>query len=289
MTGAAGQKRVTDIFIKDFPVPLPPLPEQQAIADYLDQETSRVDELVRKKERFIELLTEKRSALISRAVTQGLNPTAPRRPSGITWLGDIPAHWEVKRLKNLFEIFNGSTPSSSEESYWEGSIPWVTPDDLGQLNGTIISETGRYLTEEGYHSCGTSLALEGSIVISTRAPIGHMAIMDVPMCTNQGCKSLSAKKEISSGYFFYQLLSGKSVLQSRGCGSTFQELSKTNLETITLCCPPLSEQKEIAAFLDAETSKIESLMEKERRHIELLGEYRSALITEVVTGRRRIC
>jgi type I restriction enzyme S subunit len=210
-------------------------------------------------------------------------PYPAYKDSGVGWLGKIPEHWQGKKLKYLFRVVNGSTPKSTDPEYWDGEIPWVTPEDLGKLsNGTIIS-TERCITEAGYQSCGTTLVPTGSLVLSTRAPIGHLAVAAVNLCTNQGCRSLIFKSASDRQFYFYQLLAAKSELQYLGQGSTFQELGKYKLEATMLVTPPSHEQHAIAAFLDRETAKIDALMAKKERLIELLQEKRSALITCAVT------
>ncbi|MCB9367134.1 MAG: restriction endonuclease subunit S [Calditrichaeota bacterium] len=263
----------------------PPLPEQRAIAAFLDRETGRIDELIAKKERQIELLQEKRQALISHAVTKGLNPQANLKDSGIEWLGMIPEGWEVKPIRRIFRIVNGSTPKSSEPDYWEGDIAWATPDEMGKLNGDTLTETQRTLTREGYDSCGTTLVPIGSLILSTRAPIGHLAIAGIPLCTNQGCRSLVFDTKGDTQYYFYLTLSAREELASRGEGTTFKELSKDKLAEVKFTSPPLSEQRAIAAFLDRETGRIDNMANKIRESIEKLREYRTALISAAVTGK----
>lgn len=205
------------------------------------------------------------------------------RPSGIEWLGEIPEHWEVKALKRTFTTINGATPKSCNPEYWDGDIPWATPDDLGNLRGSTLNATRRMITQEGYASCGVALAAEGSLVLSTRAPIGHLAIAGVRLCTNQGCRSLVFRGDDDRRFFFYQLFTTRPELQSLGQGSTFTELSRDRLTSTYLVSPPLPEQRAIAAFLDHETARIDALIEKKRRQIELLQEKRSALISHAVT------
>lgn len=212
-------------------------------------------------------------------------PYPQYKDSGVDWLGKVPSHWGVKRVKRLFEVVNGSTPKSEEPSYWDGDIPWVTPDDLGELNSKELLKPRRYITEEGYRSCGTSLVPRGSIVLSTRAPIGHLAIAGVNLCTNQGCRSLVFRKNHDQHFFYYQLFVVRSELELWGKGSTFKELSKSNLESILLVDPPLDEQLAITSFLNQETSKIDALISKVREGIELSKEYRTALISAAVTGK----
>lgn len=205
------------------------------------------------------------------------------KDSGVEWLGQVPVHWDVVRLKHLFFIINGGTPDSEIAEYWDGNIPWVTPDDLGDLVDPIIQSTRRYITEAGYQSCGTTLAPAGSLVLSTRAPIGHVAIAGVDLCTNQGCRCLVFRRPSVPKFFYFQLIAARPELVSWGQGSTFKELSRAKLGDVYLTVPPEPEQRWIATFLDRETAKIDALVEKKRRLIELLEERRSALITKAVT------
>ena len=205
-------------------------------------------------------------------------PYPKYKDSGVEWLGKIPAHWKVKRVKRLFKVVNGSTPKSEEPSYWDGDIPWVTPDDLGELNSKELLEPRRFITEEGYQSCGTAMVPRGSIILSTRAPIGHLAIAGVNLCTNQGCRSLVFRKNHDQHFFYYLLFAAHSELESWGQGSTFKELSKSNLEYISLVEPPLDEQQAITSFLDREIAKIDALISKKEKLIELLKEKRTCLL-----------
>jgi type I restriction enzyme S subunit len=223
---------------------------------------------------------------IERPATTGLGrfkPYPAYKDSGVEWLGEIPAHWEVKRLRFLFRIVNGSTPATGTPGYWDGDIPWVTPDDLGELSKPFIESTRRSITEAGYKSCGVTLVPPGSLVLSTRAPIGHLGIAAVELCTNQGCRGLVLRREASEKFFFYHLLSAKPELEARGQGSTFRELSTENLASVSVAFPPVPEQRAIAAFLDRETARIDALVEKKERLIALLQEKRTALISQAVT------
>ncbi|MGH9320523.1 MAG: restriction endonuclease subunit S [Vicinamibacteria bacterium] len=205
------------------------------------------------------------------------------KDSYVEWLGEIPSHWEVKRLKRVFRVVNGSTPESGEPEFWDGGIPWVTPEDLGDLAGTLIRATRRSITESGYRSCGTTLVPAGSLVLSTRAPIGHLAVAGGDLCTNQGCRSLVFRNEASHQFFYYQILAARGEFESLGQGSTFEELGKGQLEDVVIVEPASPEQRAIAAFLDRETAKIDGLVAMKERLIELLQERRTALITRAVT------
>jgi type I restriction enzyme S subunit len=199
-------------------------------------------------------------------------PYPEYKDSGVEWLGKIPKHWEVIRLKQLCGVVNGSTPRSEVADYWDGHIVWITPEDLGQLDSPGIGASQKRITIAGYRSCGTSLVPAGSIILSTRAPIGHLGIATTAVCTNQGCRSLVFRDPWRSDekFFYYQLLAARKELQSRGQGSTFRELSKQNLEKIPLAVMTHSEQVLLRVFLDKETAKIDALIAKKRRLIELL-------------------
>ena len=218
------------------------------------------------------------------------NESAPRfrpypeyRDSGVEWLGEIPAHWEATALKRQFRVVNGSTPKSGEPDNWDGNIPWVTPEDLGRMNGRVLHEPARYLTRKGYDSCGTQMVRAGSLVLSTRAPIGHLAHAGTAICTNQGCRSLVFRHAADETYFYFQLRATRPVLEAAGRGSTFKELASEDLESVDLAVPPPDEQRAIASFLDRERAKIDALVARKERLIELLREKRTALITRAVT------
>ena len=223
--------------------------------------------------------------------TDGIALARPRRfqryseykDSGVEWLGQIPEHWDAKALKRGFRVVNGSTPKSGEPENWDGDIPWFTPDDLGKNIGKVLDEPARYITRKGYESCGTRMVRTGSLVLSTRAPIGHLAIAGTPLCTNQGCRSLVPRGPCGETYFYFQLHAAREVLRSAGRGSTFMELSTADLESIMLAVPPPDEQRDITAFLDRETAKIDALVATRERLIDLLQEKRTALITRAVT------
>jgi len=205
------------------------------------------------------------------------------KDSGVEWIGEIPEHWGVKPLKRVFKIINGGTPSSSEESYWNGEIVWVTPNDLSKLTEACIVDSERKITQDGLHNCSARIVPKGSIVISTRAPIGYVAIAGVSLCTNQGCKSLVAINKVNPKYFYYWMHSISFYLNVLGQGTTFIELSNSSLSMVELLTPSINEQKAIANFLDQKTAVIDDLIADKEKLIELLQEKRQAIITEAVT------
>jgi len=205
------------------------------------------------------------------------------RDSGVEWLGEVPGHWDVLALKKSFQIIGGSTPKSDMESFWDGDILWATPSDLSKRDSVYMNDTQRKITAAGLASCGTTLVPARSIVLSTRAPIGSLAIADTEMCTNQGCKSLVPLENTSTEYFAYLLSISSTELNIHGKGTTFLELSGDELGAFKAPVPPLLEQTQIAAFLDRETAKIDALVAEQRRLMALLKEKRQAVISHAVT------
>ena len=206
------------------------------------------------------------------------------RDSGVDWLGEIPVEWEVIALKRKILIVNGSTPKSSESENWDGDIIWVTPADLSKTSIKFVYDSQRKITIDGLNSCGTKLVPIKSIILSTRAPIGTVALSAVVLCTNQGCKSLvKDSTDIYEDYIYYQILVSDVQLNSLGSGTTFKELSYDSLSMYKIVLPSISMQKAITEFLDKKTSQIDVLIEKKKDLIKKLKEQRMALITKAVT------
>jgi len=266
-------------------VAIPTPAEQIAIVAYLDYVDQMLRGGVSQKERLVELMEEYKQAVIQQAVTLGLDPDVPLKPSGVEWLGDIPEHWEVRRLRTLARIINGATPSTQDSLNWDGDIGWLTPDDLGKLATRYVHKGSRSITLKGYESCGATLAPSGSLAISTRAPIGHIGILQHEACVNQGCRLLTPNNLVESTWLYFSLKAFNDELSSLGQGSTFTELSRDKLGDFAIALPPLPEQTAIVAHLDKLTSDIDAAIAHTRREIELLEEYRTRLIADVVTGR----
>ncbi len=279
-------KRVNVIDIKNFLVPVPPVADQRAIVAFLDRETGKIDRLKEVRREQIKVLREQRAAVIHHAVTQGLDPHAPKKESGIPWLGEVPEHWEVRRLKTVSRISAGGTPASTERSYWDGDVIWLCPTDLGKANQRSITCSARKITLEGVKAANLDTLPVGSLVISTRAPVGSLGLLDVEATTNQGCKGVVFDKRAAVPDFFYFLIQcAVSYMNAAAQGATFVELSGAQLKDLGIIRPSVKEQKEIVAHIDRETSKIDTLIAKYEKELELLDEYRASLISHAVTGK----
>ncbi len=276
---------IDDVRNLEIPIPIVEY-EQKTIWKFLNTENSKIDSLISKQQKMIELLEEKRQAIITHAVTKGLDPNVPMKDSGIEWIGEIPEDWNVVKIRRKFSVVNGSTPKSDNEDYWDGDICWITPEDLSRENGVVLNDSRRKITQTGYESCGTKLVLKGSIILSTRAPIGYVKIAGKELCTNQGCKTLVKRgTDIDENYVYYYLSCTANILNSMGQGSTFVELSNENLSYYKFPVPPLDAQVQISVFLRDETEKVDCLISKHQQLIELLEEKRQAVITHAVTGK----
>ena len=205
------------------------------------------------------------------------------RDSGVEWLGSLPAHWTPARVKDRFQIMNGATPRSDVAEYWDGDVVWVTPADLSGKAGWEITASQRTLSKAGLESCAVTLVPPGSIVLSTRAPIGSIGIAAVALCTNQGCRALVPHVGTDASFFAYALTAFSPQLNLHGRGTTFLELSADALAAFAIPAPPPGEQRAIAVFLDRECGKIDRLVAEQERLIALLKEKRQAVISQAVT------
>lgn len=288
MQGAGGQKRVPDLFVKDYFAPIPSVDEQQAIADYLDAETARIDTLIHEKDGFIELLREWRQSVIAEAVTKGLDKSAVMKPSGVPWLDDVPSHWTVEKLKFFAGFAGGGTPSKDNPAYWEGTIPWVSPKDMKRSK---ISETEDYITEAGQSNSPCTLIPPMSVLVVVRSGILQhsipVALNMVPVALNQDMKALLPSDRVDSRFLVHQISGCQKELREAWVkqGATVESIEHQRMADSELALPPLHEQQAIADYLDAEAAKIDDLIAHTNDEIALLKELRAATIADAVLGR----
>jgi type I restriction enzyme S subunit len=270
-------------------VPVPSHSEQHAIARFLDRETTRIDSLIAKKEQLIGLLQEERSALITQAVTKGLDSGVSQKDSGVEWLGKIPAHWDVKRTKFLARLRTGHTPSRQHPEYWQNcSIPWFGLADVWQIrDGRIeyVSETSEKISELGLANSSARLLPRGTVIVSRTASVGFSAIMGVDMATTQDFVNWICGPTLRPEYLLYVFRSMSSEFQRLTMGSTHQTIYMPDVGRFSTPHPPVSEQNRIIAFVRAEASRIDTLAAKVQDAIEQLKELRTALISAAVTGK----
>lgn len=262
--------------IQNLVLPIPPLPEQQAIAAFLDRETGRINALIEKKKRLIALLKEKRSTMISRAVTKGLDPSVKMKPSGVPWLGDVPEGWEVKRLKFPSHVIMGQSPNSNDYSDNVEQLPFL------QGNADF---TDRYPIPRIYCDTANKIIPEKSLLISVRAPVGALNEADQKYGIGRGLCAILPKHYLEKNFAWYGIQVTREELNTLATGSTYNAVSADEVANMKFPLPPLPEQQTIAAFLDRETSKIDALVSKVETAIDRLKEYRTSLISSAVTGK----
>lgn len=284
----AALKRITLDVIVDLSISLPPTEEQQSIADYLDHETAKIDQLIAKQERLIELLKEKRQAVISRAVTKGLDPDAPMKDSGVDWLGEVPAYWDVARVKHIAKLESGHTPNKAKSEYWENcDIPWVSLNDSKMLAYTdYISDTVYKINPLGLANSSARLLPSGAVVFTRDATIGLAAITTRSMAVSQHLIAWLCKKEkILPEFLLLAFYAMENELDRFTFGATIKTIGMPDVRKLTIAVPPIHEQKAIINHVFALKGKLQKLHEKTERRIGLLKEHRSALISAAVTGK----
>jgi type I restriction enzyme S subunit len=268
--------------IGKLPLPLPPLPEQRAIADFLDRETARLDALVAAKERWLELLAEKRRALITRAVTRGLNPKTPLKDSGIAWLGQIPKHWRVERTKWLFKERDERTETDEGEMLTVSHITGVTPRSEKDVNMFEAETT------EGYKICR-----KGDLAINTLwAWMGAMGVSPLDGIVSPAYNVYVLGQKMVGGYVDALVrmphFAQEVIRHSKGVWSSRLRLYPEGFFETWFPVPPLDEQRAIVAHISAETAKLDALRTATERTIGLLKERRAALIAAAVTGKLKL-
>ena len=270
---------------------LPPVIEQTNVADFLDRETAKMDALVAKKERLINLLQEKRTALITRAVTKGIDPDTPMKDSGVEWLGEIPSHWELKQVAELaLSLQTGPFGSQLHAAdYITGGIPIINPANL--ISGTLVPDSERTVDEQTAKRLGIHKLLQGDILFARRGDVGRCGLVGKQhegwLC-GTGCLRMRPCPNSAESSYLVNLLSTQGVgdwLGNESVGSTMQNLNTSIIGRIPAAIPSLAEQRRICEFLDRETMKIDTLVVKVREAIDRLKELRTALIAAAVTGK----
>jgi len=274
--------------LADISISLPSLREQHALCAYLNRETTRLEALIREKQRVLGLLGEKRRALITRAVTRGLDPNVSFRNSGLQWLGEIPTHWEVVALRFLVDSTSGATPDTRKREYWDGEIPWVTPKDMKQDE---IIDSLDHVSELALSECVLRLIERGAVLIVVRGMIlAHSfpaAVSAKPVTINQDMKALRCCPRLTSHYLrdcFHGLEQHIVSLADSSAHGT-RKLDSEVLGSLGVPLPPLWEQEQIVAYIGEATSKLNALQSAIERSIALLKERRTALIATTVTGQ----
>ena len=288
--GSTNQTELQRNYLLSYELDVPILVDQQRMVTYLDTKLSEIDHQV-------SILTSKRDAylrlkksIINHAVTRGLDPNVKMKDSGIEWIGEVPEHWEVKRMKELSAIGSGTTPKSGEDKYYENGIhSWLNTSDVQNcvINEAKFSITDKALNDYSvlkYYPIGTIL-----IAMYGGGTIGNVALMNISATINQACCAIvSNEKLLLPKYLFSYLKCYKKKIISLGFGGTQVNLSQAIIAQLPVALPPLPEQHAIATYLDDKCAKIDTIVSNLDKQIRRYGDLKRSLIDEVITGKRAV-
>ena len=286
-TYGAKMPRVSSNAILDQEFYIPSLSEQEAIANYLDKKTAEIDKIIAEREKKIELLNELKSSIISRAVTKGINPHAKMKDSGIDWIGEIPEGWEVRRLKYIGESGNGLTysPNDTTKDSEKGILVLrssnIQDNKLSLEDNVFVNEAPLKL-----------MVRKGDIIICSRngsvSLIGKSILIEKDMNATFGAFMLRFRSKYNSKYVYYLVSDTISKYKGLFATTTINQLTKNAIASMSCAFAPENEQTEIVDFIENELRKIERTLQKVHSEIALLREYKQSLISEVVTGKRKV-
>lgn len=270
-------------------VPSPAASEQAEIIAVLDRETTRINSLISKKTRFIEYLKEKRLALITRAVTKGLDPNVKMKPSGVDWIGDVPDHWGVKSIGYILDAV-GDVDHFMPESVEKG-VPYLMTGDLKELVSQVNLEDCKQVSHSDYAKLSKRIkSTKGDVILARYATIGTSMYVDIDIefLVSYSCVTIKTTPSKVSGLYLFEYLKSDAFYQgiSNQINTNTQgNVGISDLKKVKMALPSLSEQSKIIEYLSSKLENIDNLIEKTKRSIDLLKERRSAFITAAVTGQ----
>lgn len=276
--------------LKKNKVILPPLPEQQAIADYLDDKCAQIDNITVTINEQIEVLKQYKKSVITEAVTKGLDPNAPMKDSGVEWIGRIPEHWKVGRIKFVANnIGSGTTPASSNLEYYDGgTYPWIQSGDL--YGKDIITDTTKKITFAAILNCPSLILQKKDFIIIAMygASVGNISISKIDAYTNQACCAIKINEKNFLKFIYYYLKAAQESMLSKAIGGTQPNISQIIIKNLETIIPPQAEQQAIANYLDDKCAKIDAVIADKQAQLETLAAYKKSLIYEYVTGKKSV-
>lgn len=287
-TYGAKMPRANSEFINNIYTQIPPIQEQQHIATYLDQKCGEIDELITLQEEMITKLQSYKQSVITEAVTKGLDKNVPLKDSGIEWIGEIPDHWNICKLKNIFLLSTGTTPKDFDKiSEGDNLINWYTPSDiLDSCNDLFNSQ--RKLSEKVIYDNKIPLFPIGTLLyVGIGASAGKVGYANENGYSNQQITGL-IPLECYSRFYFYYLSALKDKIRDNAFFTTLPIINNTYLGQELIPYPPINEQQSIANYLDQKCSEIDELISIKQQKIEKLKDYKKSLIFECVTGKRKV-
>jgi type I restriction enzyme S subunit len=262
-----------------LPLVLPPVGEQAQIANFLEHEIAKIDILIDKQQLLIALLKEKRQALISHAVTKGLNPDAPMKDSGVEWLGEVPEHWEVSRAKYVSRIF--IPQRNKPELNFNKGVSWATMEDM---KSRYILATAHRVEEIAAFNAGSKILPAGAVIASCVGSFGVTSINKIDVIINQQLQAFMPEK-IKAEYLSYLVMLSKTYFELIGTAATLVYVNQQGFENMPAVVPPQGEQAKIIDYVEAVFQQFENLIDKSTQAIAFMQERRTALISAAVTGK----
>ncbi|MBR2238111.1 MAG: restriction endonuclease subunit S [Prevotella sp.] len=275
------------------PVAFPPLIEQQTIATYLDKKCVEIDKAIATQQKRIELLQELRQNIITHAVTRGINPDAPLKESGVEWIGMIPEHWEIMKmnlaLKSISDV-NHYMPNSVLEGY-----PYIMTGDLKAFLSEIDFDCCKQISEDDFKELSIkSKAVKGDVIFARYATIGTVCYVDIDkeFIVSYSCVTIKPNSKMLNGLFLYYYLQTHTFFEDVSQSINANTQGNVGIESLSasrIIVPPMAEQQDIVSHIESETAKLDRQVAKANRQISLLQELKQSIITEVVTGKRKVC
>lgn len=256
------QLNISPTSIQSLTINLPPLPEQKRIVDFI----SSVDSYIEALQQQLESAKRSRNAVLHALLTAG---------------GD---DWVEKSLGEIAEVIGGGTPSTTIGEYWEGDIVWLTPTEISSQDGKVVSDSIRKITDLGFKNSGAQMLPKDSVILTSRASVGFVALAGKELCTNQGFQSLIPKPSVLSKFLMFWIQLNRPEFESRSAGSTFKEISKSNVKSIKLELPPLPEQKRIVEIVNT----IDEVISQTELTISKAQNLRSGLLSDLLSGEHEI-
>lgn len=261
-----------------LPALFPPRSEQDAIVKYLDEKIADIDKYISTKQKLIELLNEQKAAIINKAVTKGIDPNVKMKDCEVEWLGELPEHWEIKKMKFVNKVIMGQSPKSEDYNSDGNGHPFLQGNaEFTKLHPKAIL----------WCTSATKFSEKDDILFSVRAPVGAVNISDQKYGIGRGLSSVRCEKSFNK-YIFYQLITRKQEFSLVSSGSTFDSISTNDLKNFYTLHPPYSEQKVICQFIEKKLENIESVIESNILAIKKINEYKNSLIAEAVTGKIKL-
>jgi type I restriction enzyme S subunit len=266
----------------NLPVPMPEVVEQRAVVEFLDREIVKIDALIGKQEQLIATLREDRTATITHAVTRGLEPDALMKDTRVVWLPQIPAGWEIRPVKSYGKLITGKTPPSEDlTNFCDDGLPWIRPQDIHQHTGITVPSAG--ISQSGLKYINRIPAASVLVCCIGAGSIGKIGYSQFAACTNQQITAIAGAP--SPQYLFYLMLAAKDQVLSFAAINRLPIINNERLGSIQVPFPTLAEMTKIANYLDRQCGKVDKLISQATAVIVTLREYRSALITDAVTGK----